>query len=78
MIFGIVLLVVIYLLWVLLAEGLLWKLILFFAGWLGLYTLLLTQPWAVATAIIIVGHAFSWAQVLPSIVCFLALLTTRN
>jgi hypothetical protein len=78
MIFGFALLFIIGVLWILLVEGVLWKLILFFAGWEGLYLLLQTQPWAVATAVVIMGHPLSWAVVIPTAICFMALLTTEG
>lgn len=78
MIFGIALLGLIAFLWFLLVRGFLWKLILFVFGWIGLYLALLTQPWALTTAVVFLGSAWSWAVIIPSIVCFLALLTTEN
>jgi hypothetical protein len=78
MIFASILLFIIYVAWLLLVEGLLWKFILFFAGWEGLHLLLQTQPWAVATAVVLVGYPVSWAALLPTLVCFMALLTTEG
>jgi hypothetical protein len=78
MIFGALLLTIIYIIWTLLVRGLLWKLILFFAGWEGLYLMLHTQPWATATVVVVGGLAVSWAALIPTIVCFMALLTTKE
>ena len=42
MIFGIVLLIALYIVWLLFIDGWLWKLILLVAGWIGVRMLLLT------------------------------------
>lgn len=78
MVFGIFLLTIIYIIWTLFVRGLLWKLILFFAGWAGLHAMLQTQPWAQATVGVVGGVAFSWAAVIPTVICFMALLTTKE
>lgn len=78
MIFGLVSLAVIYIIWLLLVRGLLWKLILFFAGWWGLYLLLRMQAWAITSVITIGGIGYGWAAIIPSIICFMALLSTKD
>ncbi len=78
MIFGIAMLIVIYVLWVLFVKGALWKIILFGAGWFGIYMALrIYVEGATNTAVIITGYEFSWAAVIPTIICFMALLTTE-
>jgi hypothetical protein len=78
MVFGLALLAIIYIIWQLLVRGLLWKLILFFAGWAGLHAMLHAMPWAQATVVVVGGIGFSWAAVIPTTICFLALLTTKD
>ena len=78
LIFGIVLLVVLYTLYVLLVKGVLWKLILFCFGWFGLYVgLRIYVEGAAHTAVTISGYNFSWASVVPTIVCICALACTK-
>ncbi len=71
-------LVVIYLLYVLFVEGAVWKIILFFGGWFGIYAALRIYV-ADANEIIITvsGYRFSWAETVPTAICSLALLTTE-
>jgi len=78
MLFGIAMLIVIYLLWVLFVEGALWKVILFIAGPIGLYLILLKYvEGSDQTVVTIAGSNFSWAVVVPAVICVLALLTTK-
>ena len=78
MIFGFALLIILYLIWLLLVEGLLWKGILFFAGWFGIRYLLLAYVPASTHTTLIFSHPFYWATVIASGICVLALLTTKD
>ena len=79
MLFGIALLVVIYILYVLLVKGLLWKLILAAAGWFGLFIgLRIYLPESKNVCLILSGHSFSWAVVIPTAVILLAMLCTKD
>jgi hypothetical protein len=76
MIFWIVVLVFIFLIWHLLFSGLLWKIILFFGGWIGVYCLL--KAYIPASSQMVAGSNFSWAVLVPSVICLLALVHTRS
>jgi len=79
MIFWAAILLVIYFIWLLLVKGILWKMCLFFGGWIGIYSLLRVYvPDSAHTAITLAGHACSWAALLPTIICILALAHTRS
>jgi hypothetical protein len=79
MIFGILLLVILYFIWSLFVKGWLWKLILFFAGWFGIRYLLLTYiVESHKVALIFSGQDMSWAAFIATGVCILALLTTKE
>jgi hypothetical protein len=78
MIFGIILLVALYLIYTLFIEGFLWKGILFFAGWFGIRYLLLVYAPNSAHTTLIFSHPFTWAAVIASGICFMALLTTKD
>lgn len=78
MVFGIAMLIVIYILWVLFVKGALWKLILFGAGWFGIYIgLSMYVEGANHNVVTITGYDFSWAVVVPTVICLMALLTTK-
>ena len=76
---GLVALFVIYLTYKMLVDGWLFKIILFFAGWVGIDVLMLTYvEGAKNTAITFSnGSSLSWAEVIPTVICVLALLCTR-
>ncbi len=78
MVFGICLLVAIYLLWVLLIKGALWKLTLGIFGWFEMYRFLGTVPAFRICPINISGNTFSWAFIVPTVVVLLALAHTRE
>lgn len=78
MIFGIAMLVVIYILWVLFVKGALWKIILFCAGWFGIYVAMRVYVEGATATIVTIGDVdFSWAAVVPTIICIMALATTK-
>jgi hypothetical protein len=79
MIFGLILLFAIYLLYLLLIKGFLWKLIIFVGGWVGIYVILKAYiPEASKIAITIAGSQYSWAAVIPTIICILCLAHTES
>lgn len=74
---GIVLLLIIGLIWALFVEGWLWKIILFFAGWFGIFVgLSIYVPESKAT-VMIFDCPVSWAAVVATGICLMALLTTK-
>lgn len=79
MIFGLFLLFIIFILWMLFVRGILFRLILFFAGWFGI-TYLLSHYIAGASqpALNSGGYHMSWAALVASIICLLALITTKE
>lgn len=79
MLFGIVLLIAIYILYVLLVKGLLWKLILAIAGWFGLFIgLRFYVPQSKELCMVLSGYSFSWAEVIPTVVVLLAMAYTKD
>lgn len=78
MIFGIILLVVLYFLYALFVEGWLWKSILFFAGWFGIRYLLLAYIPAAAATTLVFSHPITWAALIATAICLAALLTTKD
>lgn len=82
MIFGIVLLVAIYILWKMFVDGWLFKIILFFAGWVGLYVICAAYLESGRNTAVTVGtgagaHHFSVAFVVATVICALCLLCTK-
>lgn len=77
--FGVMLLIAIYLLWKMFIDGWLFKIILFFAGWVGLYVILAASVDGAKNVAFTMSNGFSmsWAAVVPTIICFLCLLCTR-
>lgn len=79
LIFGVALLAVLFVLYQLLVKGWLWKLILFVFGWFGLYIVLrIYVDGAMQTAVTISGHDFSWAVVVPTVICIACLACTKD
>jgi hypothetical protein len=79
MLFGALMLSIIGILWFLLVKGFLWKMILFFAGWVGIYFLLLRYVDGSNHIILTLGtYQMSWAALIPTVICFLCLLTTKD
>jgi hypothetical protein len=78
-VFGICLLVAIYILWVLLVKGALWKIIVGIAGWFGMFIALrLYFPGAVHECLNFSGYSFSWSEVIPTVVVLLAMAYTKE
>lgn len=73
-------LIAIFILWKLFVEGLLFKIILFCFGWVGIYICLNAYvDGAKQTAITIGTNThISWAAVVPTIICLLALACSRS
>jgi hypothetical protein len=71
-------LLALYLIWKLFIVGVLWRSLLFFAGWFGIYFLLLANVPDSHHTILIFDVACSWAAVIASGVCIMALLTTKT
>lgn len=76
--FAAVLLVALYIMYLLLVKGWLFKLILFAAGWFGVYIWLkIYVEGATHTAVTFSGHDFSWAAVIPTVICVLCLACSK-
>lgn len=79
MIFAIISLFILYFLWVLFVKGDLFRIILFFAGWFGLSLgMKLFIPGSDQIMMTIINHHFSWAEVIPTLICAMCLLTTHR
>jgi uncharacterized membrane protein len=78
---GLVVLFFLYIIWKLFVDGWLFKIILFFGGWFGLYMALRMYVQGSMNTALTLGTdhpiALSWAAVIPTIVCFLCLLYTK-
>lgn len=73
-VFGVFMLAMLYAIYVLLIKGVLWDLILFFGGWFGIYVALRVYvDGATHTAVTISNYQFSWAVVVPTIICVCAM-----
>ncbi len=77
MVFGIAMLVVIYVLWVLLVKGALWKLILGGFGWFGVYMFLSIQ-FHLDRESPFKDNSMSWAAIIPTILVILVLASTKD
>jgi hypothetical protein len=80
MVLGIFALIVLFILWKLFVEGLLFKIIIFAFGWLGMYVWLRGfVPDAMHTAVTLGQHfEVSWAALVPTVICLCALLFTKG
>jgi len=78
MIFGLILLAAIYFIWLLLIEGFLWRSIILFAGWFGIRYLLLGYIPETAYTTLIFSHPVSWAAIIATGICFMALATAKD
>jgi hypothetical protein len=79
---GLIALIVIYILYKLFIDGIIFKIILFFAGFFGLYVGIRAYfpEWALHTAVSLGDPPthFSYAIVIPTIVCVLCLLCSHT
>lgn len=79
MVFGIAMLVAIYILWQLLIKGLLWKTILAIGGWISIYVFLeKSYDWAAHSGIIISNNLISWSIIIPSFIVLMAMAYTKE
>lgn len=80
MVLGFILFLGIVVLYKLLIDGWLFKVPLFFGGWFGIYIWLnMTFVESHATAITLgVHNNVSWAALIPTIICILALACTKS
>jgi energy-coupling factor transporter transmembrane protein EcfT len=79
MTFFICLLVFLYILWLFLIKGFLWKLLLAIGGWFGIFAILsIYVPPSTNTLLTIGSTNFSWAEVIPTIIILLAMATTKS
>lgn len=78
MFFGLAMLLAIYVAWKLLVGGLLWRSILFFAGWFGIYCMLWFNAPSSHHTTLIFNVACPWAGIIATSICILALLTTKE
>jgi hypothetical protein len=79
MIFWLALLVIIYLFWLLLIRGALWKILLSLGGWFGVYIFLsIYFPKSTATALTFSNTHYSWAIVVATGIFLLSLAHTRS
>jgi hypothetical protein len=74
---GIVLLIAIYIVYKMFVDGWLFKSILFIAGWFGLYIFISGMEGGGNTPMTVGSNSLSWAFIIPTVICFLALLCTR-
>jgi hypothetical protein len=74
--FGICMLIGLYLLYVLLVKGALWKLILAGFGWAGMYSYLNSIP--VMHSHPFHNDTFSWAVIIPTLIVMLAAAYTKE
>lgn len=77
MLTGILLLIAIYLLYLLLIKGVLWKIILALFGWCGMYWYLFNHG-GNEILMTISGYEFTWAQVVPTVIVLLAMGYTKD
>jgi len=79
LVFGFMMLLTIYVIYELFVKGYLFKITLFFFGWFGIHIALLKYvDGADKVAVTISGTTFSWAVVIPTVICFLCLLCSRT
>jgi hypothetical protein len=79
---GVLMLIAIYILWKMFVDGWLFKIILFFAGWIGIYVVCAAYMDSGHNTAVTVGtgagaHHYNWAFVIATTICVLALLCTR-
>lgn len=75
---GIGILVFLYILYVLLIKGLLWKIIFVIFGWTAIYYWLKTVPSFQICPLHISDYSFSWAFIAPTILVMLVLSHTKE
>jgi hypothetical protein len=79
MFFGILLLGIICVLWLLLIAGWIWKIFLGIGGWIGItYVLSSYLPESKNVCLTISGMSVSWATTIASVVLFMSMLHTKG
>ena len=78
MIFGVSSMIILYILYVLLIKGLLWKIIFVIFGWGSIYFYLSTLDSFQVCPLNISGYTFSWAIIAPTILVMLVLANTKD
>lgn len=79
MAFGLFMLLVIYFIWVLFSEGLLWKLLLGIFGFIGMKIYLEAYiSFSHNTALSFSGFDFSWSTIIPTIIVIMAMANVRG
>lgn len=78
MVFGIGMLIFLYILYLLLVKGLLWKIIFVIFGWVGIWFYLKTLPAFQVCPLNISDYKFSWAFIVPTILVMLVLAHTKE
>lgn len=76
MLFGFCLLIVIYILYVLLIRGTLWKIILAIFGWFGMFWFLSSIKGFQERPLD--NNTFTWAMVIPTVIVLLCMITTKD
>lgn len=81
LIIGIVALVAIFVMWKLFIDGWLFKIILFFGGWFGIYIFCRVYVEGSSKIAVTLGSetpvSFTWAATTATAICFLTLLFTK-
>ncbi len=77
MFFAVALLVALYLLWVLVFSGALFKIILFGAGWIGLYLLIGMYFPESHSTVPIGSYSVSWAMIIATGIVIMGMATTK-
>lgn len=79
MIFGLAMLAIIYVLWILLVKGFLWKSILAIGGWFGIWGFLNhSYEWASNSGISAFDIMISWSIIIPTFILLMAMAYTRE
>lgn len=78
MVVSIIVMIALYLLYILLIKGVLWKIMVGIFGWLGMYWVLNSMYDTRTFGITISGHIISWSLIIPTVIILLALLHTKD
>ena len=79
MAFGLFMLLILYFIWILFSEGLLWKLLLGIFGFIGMKIYLETYvPFSLDTVMTIGTSDVRWSTLIPSIVVIMAMANVRG
>jgi len=79
MVYGIFSLIIIYILYQLFVKGLLFKIIVGFFGWLGMYWAMNQYMSGAHNCLITISnYHFSWAEVVPTVIVLCAMAFTKE